>query len=189
VSIDAPLTTNQAAPVIETERLRLRPHQLSDVADCVAMWADPEIARYTLGDPSPPPRTWMRILGYRGHWTLLGFGYWAVEEKSAGRYIGEIGFADLRRDLYPAIQSMPELGWVLAAHAHGKGYATEALRAVVAWGDRHFGSLPTACIIRQGNHRSFRIADKLGYSAIQPATAADASDVILVRSSPVAVPR
>lgn len=185
MSIDAPLTANQVAPVIETERLRLRPHQLSDVPECGAMWADPEIARYTIGDPSPPPRTWLRILGYRGHWTLLGFGYWAIEEKASGRYIGEMGFADFRRDLYPAIEAMPEAGWVLAAHAHGRGYATEGLRAVVAWGDRHFGSLSTACIIRRANHRSFRIADKLGYRAIQP-TAADASDVILMRSSPVA---
>src|SRR5262249_52047373 len=147
VSIDAPLTTHHAAPLIETDRLRLRPHQLSDVADCVAMWADPEIARYTIGDPSSPPRTWLRILAYRGHWTLLGFGYWAVEEKISGRYIGEMGFADFRRDLYPAIEALPEAGWVLAGHAHGKGYATEGLRAIVGWGDRHFGSLSTACII------------------------------------------
>jgi RimJ/RimL family protein N-acetyltransferase len=131
----------------------------------------------------------LRILGYRGHWALLGFGYWAVEEKSSARYIGEIGFADFRRDLYPAIQEMPELGWVLAAHAHGKGYATEGLRAIVAWGDRQFGSLSTACIIRPGNHRSFRVADKLGYGVIRDAAAADAADVILVRSSPQDVHR
>jgi hypothetical protein len=40
-------------PVIETERLRLRPHQTKDFADCVAMWSDPAITRYTIGNPSP----------------------------------------------------------------------------------------------------------------------------------------
>jgi hypothetical protein len=74
LTINALLTANLAAPVIDTERLRLRPHQLGDAPDCVAMWADPEIARFTIGDPSPPPRTRLRILGYRGHWQLLGFG-------------------------------------------------------------------------------------------------------------------
>ncbi|HEY6455656.1 MAG TPA: GNAT family N-acetyltransferase, partial [Steroidobacteraceae bacterium] len=64
---------SSAVPVIETERLRLRAHQSDDLAACVVMWSDPAVVRYTLGDPSPPQRTWMRILAYRGHWELLGF--------------------------------------------------------------------------------------------------------------------
>lgn len=178
-----PITKNLAAPLIETERLLLRPHHLSDLPDCVAMWADPEIARFTIGDPSPPPRTWQRLLGYRGHWALLGFGYWAVVETSSNRYLGDLGFADFRRDLYPAIEGMPEIGWALAAHAHGKGYATEALRAIVRWGDDHFGSRRTACIIHRGNQRSFRVADKLGYRRF-PSAADTESVEILVRSPP-----
>jgi RimJ/RimL family protein N-acetyltransferase len=182
MTFDAALTRYPAAPPLETTRLLLRPHELRDLSECTAMWADPEIARPTIGDPSPAPRTWLRILSYRGHWQLLGFGYWAVEEKSSASYIGEVGFADFRRGLYPVIEGLPELGWVLAAHAHGKGYATEALRAVVDWGDRHFGSLRTACIIRRDNHRSFRVADKLGYRTLP--VAAGAADALLVRSPP-----
>jgi RimJ/RimL family protein N-acetyltransferase len=182
MSINAPLTTHLAATVIETDRLRLRPHQLGDAPDCVAMWADPEVARFTIGDPSPAPRTWQRILGYRGHWPLLGFGYWAVEERATGRYVGDMGFADFRRGLYPAIDGMPELGWALAAHVHGKGYAGEALRAIASWGDKHFGSLCTACIIHRDNHRSFRVADKLGFRAMPSATTADDVDVVLIRT-------
>jgi RimJ/RimL family protein N-acetyltransferase len=156
------------------------------VAGLHPMWADPEIARYTIGNPSSPSRTWLRILAYRGHWALLGFGYWAVEEKASGRYVGELGFADFRRDLHPAIQGMPELGWVLASNAHGKGYATEGLRAIVAWGDRNFGSLRTACIIRRDNHRSFRIAEKLGYQAFAPVCAAEEPEALLVRPASAA---
>ncbi len=150
-------------PVLETERLRLRPHQLEDFPECVAMWTDPAITRYTIGSPSTEQRTWLRILAYIGHWSLQGFGYWAVEEKVSGRFIGELGFADFKRELDPSIRGVPELGWALASHAHGKGYATEALRAAVQWGDARFGPIRTVCLIAPGNLPSLRVAAKLGY--------------------------
>jgi RimJ/RimL family protein N-acetyltransferase len=168
-------------PVIETARLRLRPHQAEDFDACVAMWSDPEVARFTIGDPSPPPQTWRRILAYRGHWVLLGFGYWAVEEKATGLYIGDIGFAEFKRDIRPSIERMPELGWALVPRAHGKGYATEALRAAVAWGDEHFGSTQTVCIINEGNHASFRVAEKLGYKELRRTSHNREATVVLVR--------
>jgi RimJ/RimL family protein N-acetyltransferase len=181
MNIRALRPNNPVAPVIETERLRLRPHQSDDLADCVAMWSDPAVVRYTIGDPSPPQRTWIRVLAYRGHWALLGYGYWAVEEKTSGRYVGELGFADFKRDIVPSIEGMPELGWALVPQFHGKGYATEALRAAVAWGDHHFAERRTVCIIHRDNHRSFRIAEKLGYKAIFSATGSGKSNTVLVR--------
>jgi len=168
-------------PVIETERLRLRPHATTDFDVCVAMWSDPAITRYTIGEPSPPPRTWIRILAYRGHWALMGFGYWAVEEKGTGRYIGDIGFAEYKRDIRPSIEGMPELGWALVAEAQGKGYATEALRAAVAWGDDHFGAVRTACIIHEENRASFRVAEKLGFKELFRTTKDGEPEVVLVR--------
>lgn len=151
------------APVLETERLRLRAHRTEDFPGLVAMWSDPEIARHTIGAPSSEQRTWIRLLAYAGHWSLKGFGYWAVEEKTTGRYIGELGFADFKRDIKPSIEGFPEIGWALATHAHGKGYATEALLAVVAWGDKNFKAPRTVCIISPKNHASLRVAEKLGY--------------------------
>jgi RimJ/RimL family protein N-acetyltransferase len=173
-------------PVIETERLRLRPHQVSDFTDCVAMWSDPAIARYTIGEPAPPQRTWQRILAYRGHWVLLGFGFWAVEEKSSGRYIGEMGFAEHKRAIQPSLGGMPELGWALIAEAHGKGYATEGLRTAVDWGDSHFGLIDTACIIHPENHLSFRVADKLGYRE-RIGTPTDGETAIVLVRSPLSI--
>ena len=173
-----------AVPIIETERLRLHGHGIDDYADCVAMWSDPNVVRYTIGDPSPPQRTWLRILSYRGHWALLGFGYWAVQEKSSGRYVGELGFADFKRNLDPSIAGLPELGWALAPWAQGQGYATEALRAAVAWGDARFSAPRTVCIIHKDNERSVRVATKLGYSiVIQPAAVAD-PNLIFARATP-----
>ena len=151
------------APVLETERLILRPHSADDFAECAAMWRDPQVVRYTIGSESPPQRTWLRLLAYRGLWSLLGFGYWAVQSKSAGRYIGELGFADFHRNLEPSVDGIPEIGWALTTQVHGQGYATEALRAVIAWGDAHLSLARTVCIIHRDNAVSIRLARKLGY--------------------------
>lgn len=169
------------APVIETERLRLRPHQAEDWPDCVAMWTDPIVTRYTIGAPSAPPRTWLRVLSYRGHWALLGYGYWAVEERATGRYVGELGFADFKRDVQPSIEGMPEIGWALISQAHGKGYATEGLLAAVAWGDHHFGVRSTVCIIHRDNHPSLRVAWKLGYRKVLRVATDEQPDAMLIR--------
>jgi RimJ/RimL family protein N-acetyltransferase len=37
--------------------------------------------------------------------------------------------------MQPSLGSAPEAGWVMAPRAHGKGYATEAVRAALAWAD------------------------------------------------------
>ncbi len=148
------------------------------------MWSEPEVVRYTIGEPSPPQRTWLRILSYRGHWALLGFGYWAVQEKSSGRYVGEIGFADFKRNMKLSLDGMPELGWALAPWAQGKGYATEALKAAVDWGDEQFPSRRTTCMIHRENARSLRIAAKLGYDVILQAPSDADPLAILVRKAP-----
>src|SRR5205807_1769596 len=142
--------------------------------------------RHTIGEPSSAPRTWIRLLAYRGHWALLGFGYWAVEEKASGEYVGELGFADFKRGIDPSIDGIPELGWALAAHAHGKGYATEALRAVVAWGDSHFAAERTVCLISPDNAASLRVAAKLGFREVSRTRRNDEDEILLERIRPVA---
>lgn len=173
-----------SAPAIETKRLRLRGHDLADYADCVAMWSDLAVVRYTIREPSPPQRTWLRMLGYRGHWAWLGFGYWAVEEKVSGRYIGELGFADFKRATRLSLEGMPEIGWVLAPWAQGNGFATEALRAAIAWADEQIQSRRTVCIIHRENQRSFRVAEKLGYDVVLQAPSDAEPEAILARETP-----
>ncbi len=157
-------------PILETERLKLRGHRLDDFSHCAAMWADPEVTRFIGGKPLSEEESWRRLLAYVGHWSLLGFGYWVAEEKATGNFVGEIGFADYKRDLEPSLKGTPEIGWVLATHAHGKGYATEAVRAAVAWADAHFQSARTACIIAPENLASIRVAVKCGYREFAQAT-------------------
>lgn len=77
--------------------------------------------------------------------------------------MGDVGFADWKRDIVPPLEGMPESGWVLAPEAHGRGIATEAVRAALAWGDKHFVGKATTCIIASDNAASIRVAEKCGY--------------------------
>ena len=151
------------APSLATERLVLSRHTLDDFEDCAAMWGDPEVTRYIGGHPSSREDVWSRLLRYAGHWSVLGFGYWAIREKSSGSFAGEIGFADFKRDIEPSFQGAPEIGWALARWAHGRGYATEAVCAAHAWGDTRFEGMRTVCMIAPENAPSIRVAEKTGY--------------------------
>lgn len=134
------------------------------------MWGDPAVTRYIRPNPFTREESWSRFVRYFGHWSVLGFGYWVLEERETGRYIGEAGFADYKREIEPSLDGMPEAGWVLVADAHGKGYATEAVRRIVSWGDEHFGAARTSCIIDVANRASTAVAEKCGFQQQQEAT-------------------
>jgi RimJ/RimL family protein N-acetyltransferase len=168
-------------PVIETARLRLRAHRVEDHAERVAMWSDPEVTRYIGGRPFGAEEVWRRFLQYIGLWHVLGYGYWAVEEKATGRFIGDVGFADLGREMEPSLRGMLEFGWALAPHAHGKGYASEAVAAAMAWGEQHFGSLRAVCIIAPDNLPSIRVAEKAGFTLWQETTYHDTPTLVFSR--------
>ena len=155
------------APTLETRRLTLRAHRRDDFEESFAMWSDPIVTRYIGGKPSTEQQAWSRLLNYAGHWALMGFGYWALEEKATGRFVGELGFANFRRDIAPSMRDAPELGWALASPFHGHGFATEAVRAAVAWGDERFAAARTVCLIDEENVASVRVAEKCGYGVFE----------------------
>jgi RimJ/RimL family protein N-acetyltransferase len=135
-------------PVLDTPRLVLEGHPLGDFDALAAMWAEPDVVAHIFnGQPSAPRDSWMRLLAYRGLWPLLGYGYWAIREKASGRYVGDLGFADFHRNIEPPIRGVPEAGWALAPWAHGKGYATEALAAALAWLDAQQRFERSVCLI------------------------------------------
>lgn len=127
------------------------------------MWGDPIVTRHIGGKPFSAENVWSKILRYAGHWALLEFGYWLVEERTTGRFVGEVGFADFKRAIDPPFDGAPEIGWALAARAHGQGYATEAVNAAVEWGERRWAKRHTVCLIDPDNQASIRVAEKCGY--------------------------
>lgn len=152
---------------LQTARLTLRPHVLADFAELVAVWTDLAVTRHILrGARVTEGDVWFRLLRYVGHWTLQGYGFFAARETATGAYVGDVGIMDFRRELVPALGA-PECGWVLARAAHGKGYATEAVTAVLAWADTMFPRI--TCIIDPDNAPSLKVAAKCGFVAIRDA--------------------
>jgi RimJ/RimL family protein N-acetyltransferase len=197
-------------PILETARLTLRGHQPDDLEASAAMWGDAQVTRHIGGRPPgvctrlkgailrtgtgrssrfarrglAREEAWTKLLRYAGHWTWLGFGYWVVTETASGRFVGEVGFADFRRDIEPPLGEAPEIGWVLVPSVHGRGYATEAVRAALAWGDAHFGPRRTVCLIAPGNAASLRVADKCGYREVARTTYHGDATILLERAPP-----
>jgi RimJ/RimL family protein N-acetyltransferase len=177
------MTSVTQAPILETDRLLLRGHRASDFGDLAAMWADPAVVQYVGGKPSTSEESWARLLRYVGHWALLGYGFWALAERATGRFVGDVGIAEFQRaGMAPPLDPVPEVGWVLAAWAHGKGYATEAMRAILAWSDGRGGPLAsTTCIINPDNAGSLRVAAKCGFAEVRRADYVGKPIVVLRR--------
>ncbi len=162
------MSTRVIAPTLLTQRLCLRPHALTDYEACLAMWSDPAVTRFIGGRPRTSEEVWAAVLRCVGHWAMLGYGAWVVEALDDGSFVGEVGFADFRRQLEPSLAGIPELGWALAPWAHRRGYATEAVLAALSWGDATFDDERVVCIIHPENHASIRVAEKAGF--VQVAT-------------------
>lgn len=150
-------------PLIETERLRLRGHEATDFEACLALWQEPVVTKYIGGKAYTREEVWARMLRYAGLWPMVGFGYWVVEEKGTGAFVGELGFASFKRPIEPSFEDALEAGWILSPAMHGKGYASEAMDAVHAWGAANFPGKRMVCIVHEENAASLRVAERCGY--------------------------
>lgn len=147
--------------ILETERLVLRPFQESDLDAYAALCADPEVMKYLNAAGSPISRAdaWRQMAMYLGHWELRGFGTWAVSELASGEFVGRVGLH------YPEGWPDGELGWTIARKFWGRGYAGEAARASIAHAFSTLGWSHLVSLIHPDNHRSARLAERLGYHA------------------------
>ncbi|MDE1937411.1 MAG: GNAT family N-acetyltransferase [Alphaproteobacteria bacterium] len=114
-------------PRLETERLILREYRPEDFEAFAAIMADPDVTRYLHGQPMARSDAWRLLAGSIGHWTLRGYGTWAVERKTDGAFIGRVGLVN--PEGWPGL----EVGWTLGKPYWGNGYATEAARASLGY--------------------------------------------------------
>jgi RimJ/RimL family protein N-acetyltransferase len=161
--------TAREAPRLETERLILRPFQALDVDAQAAMMGDDVVMRFLGGRALSREDAWRKLLGGHAFWSLLGYGYWAVDRRSDGAMIGQIGFADFKRDVTPGFEHIPEMGWLFARETFGQGYATEAVMAALAWADETLGVDEIVAIIDTDNASSIRVAEKAGFDVCEEA--------------------
>jgi RimJ/RimL family protein N-acetyltransferase len=159
----------RAIPSIETARLRLRGFRESDLQAQAAILGDAEVTRHLGGAALSREDTWRRMLCAPGLWAMLGYGYWAVERRDDGAFLGQVGFADFKRDIKPSIEGIPEIGWIFAPHAQGQGYASEAVAAALDWADKELGAPEITAIIDPENARSIRLAERSGFEVREDA--------------------
>lgn len=144
-------------PEITTERLHLRMWDEEQDFDRYAeLCADEDVMRYLGGRAMSRLEAWRHMAFMIGHWRLRGFGHWAVTRRSDGVLIGRAGF------LHP--QGWPgfEVGWTLARDQWGKGYASEAGRAMLRYAFEDLGRDKVISLIHPDNTGSIRVAEKLG---------------------------
>lgn len=144
---------------LDAPRLILRRWRPEDREPFAALNADPEVMRHF---PAPLDRDASDALAERIErcFEAEGFGLWAVERRSDGLFLG---FTGLSRPRFEApFTPCVEIGWRLAAHAWGRGYAPEAARAALADGFGRLGLAEIVSFTHAGNRPSRRVMEKLG---------------------------
>jgi RimJ/RimL family protein N-acetyltransferase len=144
-------------PTLYTERLLLRGFTVDDFEPFATIVSDPEVVRY-LDDGSPISREdcWRGMALFIGHWHLRGYGWWAVEDRRTGDFLGRIGLYS--PEGWPGI----EVGWLLRREAWGCGLATEGATAALEFAFDVVGADHVISLIDARNTRSIRVAEKIG---------------------------
>ena len=145
-----------------TERLLLRRWRASDRAPFAALNADAEVMRYIRdGRTLTVAQSDALVDAIEAHWERHGFGLWcAAPAEDPDGCIGFVGLAI--PSFLPAVLPAVEVGWRLARSAWGRGLATEGARASLEHAFGPLGLQSVISIIDPGNHRSVRVAEKLG---------------------------
>ena len=110
----------------------------------------------------------------------MPYGYWVVEDRRSGEFLGEVGFADWKREIEPSIEGLPEIGWALKASAQGQGLAAEVAQAALQWADRNIAAKETVALINPDHAASIKIARKVGFGEPETVPFGD-STVLLFR--------
>jgi RimJ/RimL family protein N-acetyltransferase len=142
-------------PVIETARLRLRPPREADFEPMCALFADETAARF-IGGVKHPAMVWRMLAEIMGHWTMRGWGFFAIEERAGGAYAGWAG------PWFPHAWHAPEVGWSLLPAFQGRGYATEAAAAAIGFAFDTLDWQDVIHLIDADNTPSQAVARRLG---------------------------
>ena len=158
---------------IGTERLILRGWRESDLGPWAAMNADPEVRRY-LGPLLTPAQAEAWVLNFQDDLDRRGFGFWALEVRASGDFVGFTGLSILDDEM--PVDGSVEVAWRLARPAWGCGYATEAALAVLEYGFGPLGLPEIVAVAMAENVRSRAVMERIGMTR-DPAGDFDDPDV------------
>ncbi|MFD9814856.1 GNAT family N-acetyltransferase [Streptomyces sp. NPDC059080] len=146
-------------PRLHTARLLLRAWRETDLAPWAALNADPEVRRH-LGGPLTREESDASVARFRAEFAARGYGWWAVEERASGAFLGFAGLDRVEEESLPL--HGVEAGWRLARHAWGHGYATEAGRACLDFGFSTLCLPEILALTTAANTRSRAVMERLG---------------------------
>lgn len=142
-------------PIIETDRLILRPPTLADFDAYAAYMADAESAHH-LGGVQARSEAWRGFSQLAGAWYLKGFAMFSVITRADNRWIGRVG--PWEPEGWPGT----EVGWGIVREHCNQGYATEAAIAAIEWAFSRLGWTEVIHLIDPDNDASLAVARKLG---------------------------
>jgi len=151
-------------PFLTTERLALFQPVATDLAGVAALVAPDAVRRFLGNRPVDMADEYARFARNAGSWALYGYGNFIVRERGAADVIGICGVFHSWRGFGQGFDDTPEIGWIFAESVWGRGYATEAASAALAWFDQVHGNRRIACMIDTENHASLALAARLGFA-------------------------
>lgn len=146
-------------PEIETDRLILRGPKPEDLPVYESFFTD-EKASAGYGGPRTAGQAWRNLALDIGHWTLRGYGRWAVIEKQSGEMVGSCGL------WWPQGYPRSELTWWIISSARRKGYAKEASIAAIQHGYNDLGWSIVETHMKDDNHAARHLVESLGGTVI-----------------------
>ncbi len=145
----------------ETERLVATRYHEADLLELQALSADPKVMRYVEKGGRSPEKVRNTLTEVDAQWAKKGFGYWVLREKGGGPLGGSVTLFN------ETATGGVELGYMLAERAWGKGFATEAARAMVAIAFGPLGFTEVWARVEGENTGSLRVVAKLGFQYVR----------------------
>lgn len=157
-------------PVLETNRLTLRPMLLTDWP-CYWQFMSSPRAIY-MGGPFSETAAWGYFCSDIAQWSLLGHGCLMFDHLETGQCLGQVGIN--HGPLFPE----KELGWFVFPQAEGQGYAFEAAYALREWAVQNINLDSLVSYVEPANLRSCRLAERLGAVLDPDADRPDPADLV-----------
>jgi ribosomal-protein-alanine N-acetyltransferase len=141
--------------MIETPRLILRPFHGDDVAAFQRIYGDAANMVHMNGIKTPEAAR-LSVERKAAKWDSQGYGLWCVIDKASGAAIGHCGL-----DLLEPLGEV-ECAYLIDHPFWGRGLATEAVRASIAWGFAERGFSHIIAISEPENPASMTVMAKVG---------------------------
>jgi len=142
--------------MITTDRLELIRFSEANVEEYIKVMTQPMVSRYLGNGADMTKEVVENLVGqFEADWDK-GYGVFAVKEKASGQVMGHCGIRPLPDERIELLYAYDPSSW-------GKGYATEAGKAMLAYGKEHFGLTELIGISYPENQGSIGVLKKLGF--------------------------